>query len=94
MFYLSFIVPYSVVAGIYSERGCHVTYVNLRTDWFIKIARTANQSVAMVIIRLQQISLRSLSLRIALSRVSLFSFIFQRMSDFTIISTLGGYDTR
>ena len=63
MLYLS-ISTYSVVVGIYSERGCHVTYANLKPDWFIKIA-TANQSVAMAIIRLQQISFGSLSLWIA-----------------------------
>ena len=24
------------MAGIYSERGCHVTYVNLKPDWWVK----------------------------------------------------------
>ena len=28
--------PHSTVAGIYSERGCHVTYVNLKPDWWVK----------------------------------------------------------
>ena len=31
-------ILHSEVAGIYSERCCHVTYVNLKSDWFIKIA--------------------------------------------------------
>ena len=52
-----------------------MTYANLKPDWFIKIA-TANQSVAMAIIRLQKNSLGALSFWIALSRVSLFSFVF------------------
>ena len=53
----------------------------------LKIA-TANQSPAMVIIRLQQIALGSLSVSISLNRVSLFSFVFPHISDFTIIGRL------
>ena len=33
----------TAVAGMYSERGCHVTYVNLKFDRWVKIT-TANQS--------------------------------------------------
>ena len=85
MFYLSFITPYSAVAGIYSERGCHVTYVNLNSDW--RVTNSDSQSElsnghhkATTDFTWAIVSLDSVE-----SGKPLFHLPFPRMSDFTII---------
>ena len=77
--------PYSGVAAMYSERGCHVTYVNLNSDWRVKNSDSqselsnghhkATEDFTWIIVSLVSVELGK----------PLFHLPFPRMSDFTII---------